>query len=214
MRIVIPVYDGVDLLDVCGPSELFNWAKFGVELVTRKPGPVRFANGFEINAMQGLTSVTSCDALWVPGGEPAALSALMYGADQSYIQFLVAQAAVSQYVCSVCEGALLLAQARLLDGYAATTHWAFIPYLLEKFPAISIADGHPRYVLDRNRLTGGGVSSGLDESLRLIELLGGTPLAQSVQQNAQYYPVPPVSSEIPNVIQSPMPAVQGETLAA
>jgi len=60
-----------------------------------------------------------------------------------------------------------------------------------------VSEGHPRFCLDGNRLTGGGISSGLDESLRLIELLLGTAAAQSVQQNTQYYPCPPVASAIP-----------------
>jgi cyclohexyl-isocyanide hydratase len=59
-------------------------------------------------------------------------------------------------------------------------------------------------VVDRNRLTGGGISSGLDEALQLISLLSGEATAQSVQQTTQYYPDPPVSSEIPNVITTPM----------
>jgi cyclohexyl-isocyanide hydratase len=107
-------------------------------------------------------------------------------------------------VCSVCEGALLAAAARLLDGYKATTHWAFIPYLIQNYPKVTVADGHPRFVVDRNRLTGGGISSGLDEALQLIALLSGEGTAQSVQQTTQYYPDPPVSSEIPNVIATPM----------
>ena len=88
---------------------------------------------------------------------------------------------MSRYVCSVCEGALLLAAANQLDGYTVTTHWAFIPYLMEHHPEVKIADGHPRFVLDRNRLTGGGISSGLDEALKLIELLTDTATARRVQ---------------------------------
>ena len=61
-------------------------------------------------------------------------------------------------------------------------------------------------MLDWNRLTGGGVSAGLDQALKLIELLAGPGKARSVQQITQYYPDPPVASEIPNVITSPMPA--------
>jgi cyclohexyl-isocyanide hydratase len=208
MRIVIPVYEGVDLLDVCGPSELFSWANFDVYLAASKPGLMKFNNGFEICVPNDFSAVTACDALWTPGGDPDALSTLINGHDQTFTDFLVAQAAVSTYVCSVCEGALLLAHAKLLDGFAATTHWAFIPYLIEHFPEVTIADGHPRFCLDRNRLTGGGISSGLDEALRLIELLGGTALAQSVQQTTQYYPDPPVSSAMPNVITSPMPKLK------
>jgi cyclohexyl-isocyanide hydratase len=91
---------------------------------------------------------------------------------------------------------LLLAQAGLLDGYLATTHWAFIP-CLKRFPAISVAEGHPRFVVDRNRVTGGGISSGLDESLKMVELLAGYEVAQKVQRFTQYYPSPPVASMIP-----------------
>ncbi|WP_077148066.1 DJ-1/PfpI family protein [Sphingopyxis sp. KK2] len=207
MRIVIPVYPEVDLLDVCGPAEMFNWAKFDVALVAADPGPITFNNGFQFNVTAGLDSVTPCDALWVPGGEPDALQAIMFGSDRRYQQFVTAQAAQARYICSVCEGALLVAHCGLLDGYNATTHWAFIPYLLQNYPAISVAPGHPRFVLDRNRLTGGGISSGLDEALQLISLLGGEDLAASVQQTTQYYPHPPVDSDIPNIIQSPMPPV-------
>lgn len=129
------------------------------------------------------------DMLWVPRGR----------------RRLVGRDARTQYVCSVCEGALLLAVAGLLDGYRVTTHWAFIPDLIENYPKVTVADGHPRFVLDRNRLTGGGISSGLDEALKLIELLTDTATAKSVQQTTQYYPDPPITSEIPNTISSPMP---------
>jgi len=130
---------------------------------------------------------------------------MMHDPARTYLDFLVSQAAVSRYVCSVCEGALLLAAAGLLDGYEVTTHWAFIPYLMKHFPRVAIADGHPRFRLDRDRLTGGGISSGLDEALKLVELLTDTATAEAVQQTTQYYPDPPVTSEIPNTISSPMP---------
>ena len=92
---------------------------------------------------------------------------------------------------------MLLAAAGLLDGYEATTHWAFIA-CLKRFKGVTVVEGHPRYHLDRDRLTGGGISSGLDESLRLIELLNGTAAAEQVQLMTQYYPSPPVGSAIPD----------------
>ena len=91
---------------------------------------------------------------------------------------------------------MLFAASGLLDGYFATTHWAFLECFPALFPKVKIADGHPRFVLDRNRLTGAGISAGLDEALMLITLLGGTELAREVQQNTQYYPDPPVRSTI------------------
>lgn len=204
MRIVIPVYDQVDMLDVCGPSEMYNWAQFQIDLVAEKPGAVRFNSGFVFQVPGGLDPAPA-DALWVPGGDPASLTRIIGEGERSpYLNFLKRQAAQSKWICSVCEGALLLAAAGLLDGYSATTHWAFIPYMIQYYPKVRVADGHPRFVLDRDRLTGGGISSGLDEALKLIELLAGKETAISAQQTTQYYPDPPVSSAIPNVITTPM----------
>ncbi|MDQ3741201.1 MAG: DJ-1/PfpI family protein [Actinomycetota bacterium] len=210
-RVVVAVYDGVDMLDVCGPYDMFRWAGgIEVQLVAEVPGMVAFNQGFSFAVPDGLDAAKACDALWVPGGAPASLARLIGDPKRTYLDFLVAQAdaiGAAGYVCSVCEGALLLAAAGLLDGHEATTHWAFIPYLLERHPAVEVAAGHPRFVLDGNRLTGGGISSGLDEALRLVELLCGTDTAQDVQRTTQYYPDPPVHSEIPNVITSPMDQV-------
>ena len=207
-RIIIPVYQGFDLLDVCGPAEMFFWAGFVVDLVAEAPGTVHANNGFAFdvpNALPAPDAVADYEALWVPGGNPDDLTRIIHDPARTYLDFVELQAAKSNWVCSVCEGALLLAAAGMLDQHTATTHWAFIPYLIENYPQVGVADGHPRFHLDRNRLTGGGISSGLDESLKLIELIGGTELAQRVQQTAQYYPRPPVESQIPNTLVSPMP---------
>ena len=205
MSIGIPVYDGVDVLDVTGPYELFGWAGLDIELVAQKPGLIRCRGGLVIQVDVGFTGASPYDVLWVPGGDPAALSLLMYGADRTYLDFLIEKSKSVRYVSSVCEGALLLAAAGLLDGYSATTHWAFVPCFAERFPKVTIVPGHPRFHLDRNRLTGGGISSGLDEALKLIELLQGTAAAQSVQQVTQYYPCPPVSSVFPEATSCPLP---------
>lgn len=207
MRIVIPVYDQVDMLDVCGPCEMFHWARFQVDLVAEKPGEVRFNSGLVFQVSAGLRLPPEpADALWVPGGEPGSLARIIAEDKKSaYLEFLKNQAAQSRWICSVCEGALLLAAARLLDGFHVTTHWAFIPYLIAYHPNVLVADGHPRFVIDRDRITGGGISSGLDEALQLIELLAGRETAISVQQETQYYPEPPVASAIPNVIATQMP---------
>jgi len=203
MIIGMPVYDDVDMLDVTGPYEMFRWAGLEVELVAEAPGLISFRKGFPFQVTTGFEDAARYDVLWVPGGDPAALATLM--GDPTYLGFLVRQSATARYVAAVCEGALLLAAAGLLDGYAATTHWAFIPCLIERFPKVTVVDGHPRFHLDRNRLTGGGISSGLDEALALIELLQGTAMAQYVQQMTQYYPDPPVTSAIPNTISCPVP---------
>jgi transcriptional regulator GlxA family with amidase domain len=204
MLIGIPVYEGVDLLDVTGPYEMFTWAKLDVRLFAERPGLIKCNGGMEIRAPHSFAEAGAFDVLWTPGGAPPALVGIIDDPKHTYLNFLRRQAAGARYVASVCEGALLLAAAGLLDGYTVTTHWAFIPCLLAHYPAVKVADGHPRFWLDRNRLTGGGISSGLDESLELIRLLLGEATAQSVQQTTQYYPDPPVHSEIPQTITCPL----------
>jgi len=209
--IVIPVYDGVDVLDVTGPFEMFQWAGIEVRLVAQEPGPITCNGGLTLLIDTAFAEAPVGEVLWTPGGAPKALAGLMSGPDHTFLDFLVEQSrdefmpsGAKRYVASVCEGALLLAAAGLLDGYAVTTHWAFIPCLLRRFPKVTVVDGHPRFHLDRNRLTGGGISSGLDEALELVRLLQGEAAAQAVQQTTQYYADPPVASEIPAAITCPL----------
>ena len=197
----MPVYDAVDMLDVTGPHEMLSWAGIDVELVAAKKGMHCFRNGFNFEVTKSFAKASRYDVLWVPGGDPAALNVLMK--DEKYLGFLRAKAAEAQIVASVCEGAMLLAAAGLLDGYEATTHWAFIP-CFKRFKKVKVVEGHPRYHLDRNRLTGGGISSGLDETLKLIELLQGTDAARAVQLSTQYFPCPPVSGVIPPTSTCPL----------
>lgn len=206
MLIGIPVYQGVDLLDFAGPYEMFTWAGFDVELFAQEPGLVACRGGGPaVDAAKTFENASQFDVLWTPGGDPEALARLIGDPRRVYLDFLVRQSIHARYVASVCEGALLLAAAGLLDGYEVTTHWAFIPCLVERFPKVKVVPGHPRYCLDRNRITGGGISSGLDEALALIQILAGTAAAQDVQQTTQYYPLPPVTSDMPVATSCPVP---------
>ena len=203
MIIGIPIYEKVDLLDVAAPAEIFDsmknsapQLKVEVCLIAENELPVVTKAGVTIKPDKCFHEVPHVDVLWVPGGDPSALKKLMHDPKRTFLDFLITRAANAQWVTSVCEGAMLLAQAGLLDGYLATTHWAFIP-CLKQYKAISVAEGYPRFVVDRNRVTGGGISSGLDEALKMVELLAGYDVAQQVQQFTQYYPAPPVASTIP-----------------
>jgi transcriptional regulator GlxA family with amidase domain len=203
MIIGIPIYEKVDLLDVAGPYEIFGWInrftpapKIEVYLIAAKPGFIKTRDGLVMKPHKVFREVPKLDVLWTPGGDPSALNELMNDPARTYLNFLVTRSRKARWVTSVCEGALLLAAAGLLDGYKVTTHWAFVP-CLKKFPAVKVVKGHPRFVIDRNRITGGGISSGLDEALKLVELLTSQKVAQQVQQITQYYPRPPVKSKIP-----------------
>ena len=202
--IVIPVYEGVDLLDVAGPTEMFLWAKLETCLVAEVPGHVVCNGGVTLKVDTGFADAPQAKVLWTPGGRPDALKRLMDAPEGGMLACLRQQSQGARYVASVCEGALLLAAAGLLDGYRVTTHWAFVPCLQQYFPKVTVVEGHPRFHLDRNRLTGGGISSGLDEALELIRLLRGKKVAQAVQQATQYYPDPPVTSKIPAAVGCPL----------
>jgi transcriptional regulator GlxA family with amidase domain len=204
MRICIPVYDGVNMLDVAGPMEMFFWAEIDVVLVAEKPGTLRFMSGVPFIVERGFSRPGKCDAMWVPGGKPSSLKRLIDGRDRRYLDFLAALEPKVKITASVCEGALLLAAAALLDGYKATTHWAFEPCFAKHYPKVTIVPGHPRYCLDRDRLTGGGISSGLDEALKLIELLKGRKAAEEAQLTTQYFPKPPVRAVIPRATSCPV----------
>ena len=200
MKLGIPVYEGVDLLDVAGPYEMFKWVdrKKGLEpvIISEHGGPVTTLNGLRFEAQANFCETRRLDVLWVPGGNPDALGKIMSDPDSPFLAYLRDVAKDATWVCSVCEGALLLARAGLLDGHKATTHWAFVE-CLERFPGITVDKDHKRFVVSGNRLTGGGISSGLDEALKLISLLFDDATAQDVQVTTQYFPQPPVKGEIP-----------------
>lgn len=202
-EIIIPIYDGVDLMDVAAPVEMFSWMAQSwkkrsatVTLVAETVNPLKTRDGLTLTPQRAFAEygkAKQAQLLWVPGGTPEALKVLMKGG--AYLDFLKSQSRGADYVTSVCEGAFLLAAAGLLDGYRATTHWAFIP-CFKAFPAIKVANRYPRFVIDRNRITGGGISSGLDEALAIIALIAGDAVAKDVQMTTQYFPKPPFRQTI------------------
>lgn len=196
MLLGIPVYEGVNLLDVAGPLEMFYWAsqshpELATVLISADGCPVTSINGVRFEAQASFAQTPALDIVWVPGGHPKALEKIMNDAYSPYLKYLRQVAAGAKWVCSVCEGALLLARAGLLDGHKATTHWAFVN-CLKKFPNIDVDTQNQRFIVSPNRLTGGGISSGLDEALQLIILLFGEETAKDVQATTQYFPQPPV----------------------
>ena len=215
-NIVIPIYDGVDLMDVAAPHEIFSWMNtywtkrtVKITLAAAKNKTVLTRDNLKLTPD---TTFDSCykrkfkaDLIWVPGGDVKPLKAMMHNAD--YLKFLRKQSETAQWVTSVCEGALLLASAKLLDDYTATTHWAFIPCLKE-FKNISVAEGYPRYVVDRNRVTGGGISSGLDEAFEIVSLISSADIAQKIQLVTQYFPCPPFAGKIPGSDTCPLASVK------
>ncbi len=107
--------------------------------------------------------------------------------DRKVLEFLRHQARQAKYVTSVCTGALVLGAAGLLKGYRATTHWLSLE-LLPIFGATAVPD---RVVIDRNRITGGGVTAGIDFALTIAGELFGVETAKTIQLMIEYNPAPP-----------------------
>jgi cyclohexyl-isocyanide hydratase len=113
--------------------------------------------------------------------------------DEKLLSFVRAQAVRASYVTSVCTGALILGAAGLLNGFRATTHWSAMEFL-PQFGAIPVEE---RVVRDRNRITGGGVTAGIDFALAVVAELCGAEVAKQIQLMIEYDPEPPFASGTP-----------------
>lgn len=184
MHIAMLLFPRLTQLDLTGPYEVF--ARFPdttVDLVAATPEPVVAGGGLAIVPTVTLADCPPTDILFVPGG--AGQAALM--ADAVVLDFLRRQAATARFVTSVCTGSLVLAAAGLLAGYRATCHWMSLEQLA-LFGAEPVVE---RVVVDRNRVTGAGVTSGIDFALTLAALLFGEERARLIQLGIEYDPAPP-----------------------
>jgi transcriptional regulator GlxA family with amidase domain len=191
IKVGFPLYSGFDSLDVLGPFQTFFYAGFECHLISADGGSVTSLENVQIGPCIALKDAPQLDVIFVPGGRniEGVLNAGHPGKN-TYLDFLIAQAPGATLVCSVCTGALLLAAAGLLDGHLATTHWAYKD-ALRLFPC-TVVDDYRRYVQSGNRITGAGISSGIDESLYIVSVLAGMGVARGAQLAMQYNPQPPV----------------------
>jgi cyclohexyl-isocyanide hydratase len=191
-RIAILLYPQFTALDVIGPHHVFiNMVGAKVLLVAKSLDPVPCDTGYSITPNATFDQITDRQTLIVaPGGTTGTLEAMK---DRATMDFLRRQGAEAEWVGSVCTGSLLLAAAGLLKGYRATSHW-LTRDALRAGGAVPVAQ---RYVEDRNRVTGAGVTAGIDFALRLTQKWRGTTYAKGVQMFMEYDPQPPFSSGSP-----------------
>ena len=179
-------------LDLTGPFEvLHRMPEAQVHLLWKDTNPVRADSGLQILPSRTLDNCPQLDVVFVPGG--VGQMALM--TDATVLAFLESQARSARYVTSVCTGALLLGAAGLLDGYDATTHWAYT----ELLPSFGARPVRRRVVVDRNRITAGGVTAGIDFALRIVAEIAGENVAKAVQLGLEYDPEPPFRSGHPDI---------------
>jgi transcriptional regulator GlxA family with amidase domain len=188
-RVVILAVPDVQTLDVSGPAEAFSiathWhgARYDVRLVTPDGAPVRGASGLTLVPDGAIADVRGAiDTLVVAGGAGVFAAA----EDRRLITWLRRASQHARRTASVCTGALLLAEAGLLDGRRATTHWAYCDRLAERFPQVTV-ERDPIFVRDGNVATSAGVTAGMDLALALIEEDHGAPTALATARSLVLY---------------------------
>ncbi|MBD8701571.1 MULTISPECIES: DJ-1/PfpI family protein [Sphingomonas] len=190
LRIAFLLFPNVTQLDLTGPAQILSrLGEAQVDLVWKTRDPVPTDAGFSILPTAIFAEVPYADILCVPGG--FGLNDVI--ADDEAMAWVGAVGAGATWVTSVCTGSLILGAAGLLDGYRAGCHWAQRD-MLPLFGAIPV---DARTVVDRNRVTGGGVTAGIDFALTLIALIRGEAHARMVQLALEYDPQPPFDSGSP-----------------
>jgi putative intracellular protease/amidase len=188
-EIAMFIYPGLNFLDLTGPHAVLARAA-NVHLVWKNLDLLTVDTGISVKPT---TRFEDCprnvDVLMVGGG-PGVADVMQ---DRECMEFIRDRGSAAKFVTSVCNGSILLGAAGLLRGYKATSHWAFRD-LLPLFGAIPV---NQRVVTDRNRITGGGVTAGIDFGLTLLSVLLGEDLAKATQLGIEYNPQPPFDTGTP-----------------
>jgi cyclohexyl-isocyanide hydratase len=184
------VFDGMTNLDFAGPADIFaRVPNARVHVLGRTRDAVVTDARIRVLPDMTFAEAPELDLLFVGGGPGT--TALME--DRDVLAFLAARAPRARWVTSVCTGSLVLGAAGLLRGYRATSHWTALE-VLRLLGADAVGE---RVVIDRNRITGGGVTAGIDFGLTVVGLLWGDALAMRIQLGMEYDPAPPFDAGSP-----------------
>jgi transcriptional regulator GlxA family with amidase domain len=195
-RVGILVFPDVEVLDFCGPFEVFSVTRLNEELrreepspfevliVAEHPGPVVTTGGMKVTPDHTLDACPPLDILVVPGGWGTRAEVK----NARLLTWIKERAARVETLTSVCTGSMLLGQVGLLDGRHATTHWRSLQRMREAFPAVTVED-KLHVVEDGHVLTSAGISAGIDMALRVVARYHGETVARNTARNMEYrYP--------------------------
>lgn len=193
-QILMLVYPRFTALDLIGPQHVFSLLgpEFKTRLVWKTKDEVVSDTGVPVRPTMTLAECDDAPAvLFIPGGTDGTIKAMT---DPEVRAFVSRMGQSAEYVTSVCTGSLVLGAAGLLKGYKATTHWLALD-ALKHFGAEPTSE---RVVIDRNRVTGGGVTAGIDFALTLAARLKDEEYAKGIQLMMEYDPKPPFNSGNPS----------------
>lgn len=197
VKVAMLVYPGMFLQDLVGPLAVFeSLMNKEIHLVWKNLDPVGNERDPQpLIPVRPTTTFAQCpsdlDVLFVPGGVPGTFTVME---DPEVLRFLADKARTARYVTSVCTGSLILGAAGLLKGYRATSYWSTVD-VLKDLGAIPVRE---RVVIDRNRITGGGVTAGIDFGLTIAALVTSKDYAQAIQLYLEYDPAPPFNAGSPD----------------
>ena len=191
LQIGLVIFPKVTQLDFTGPLQVFSSvAGATVHLIWKRIEPVPSDSVLTLTPTITFADCPQLDVICVPGG----MGTDDMVNDEEMLDFLRRQAKGARYITSVCTGSLVLGAAGLLKGYRATTHWSAIDHLAP-FGAVP---AKTRVCVDRNRITGGGVTAGIDFALTLVSIMVDRPTAEAIQLRLEYNPAPPFNSGSPD----------------
>jgi cyclohexyl-isocyanide hydratase len=191
LQIGLLVFPKVTQLDFTGPLQVFSGVPGAkVHLIWKRIEPVPTDTVMMLTPTITFADCPQLDVICVPGG--AGINDMVN--DEEMLAFLRKQAGAAKYVTSVCTGSLVLGAAGLLKGYHAATHWSAMEYL----SAFGATPTKTRVCADRNRITGGGVTAGIDFALTVVSVLVDRKTAEAIQLGIEYNPAPPFNSGSPD----------------
>lgn len=192
MNVGIYLWPGMTMLDSLGPHQVLGFMpELNVYSFSKTAEPLETDTGMGLVPKYGFADCPQPDILVVGGGG----NPLPQMQDAEVTSVIGKLGANAEYIGSVCTGSLILAEAGLLDGCKATTHWAYKD-VLAAYPGVEVVDA--RVVSDKNRLTGGGVTAGIDWSITLIDKVLGRQAAQTAELIFEYRPEPPCGTGSPD----------------
>lgn len=206
VQIGVLVFPRVTQLDLTGPVQVFSsLPNVAVHLIWKRIEPVQSDSVIMLTPTVTFADCPQLDVICVPGG---------YGtddllSDEEVLSFLRRQAANAKYITSVCTGSLLLGAAGLLKGYRAATHWT----ATEALPHFGASVSRERVCIDRNRITGGGVTAGIDFALTLVSMLVDRTAAEMIQLRLEYNPAPPFNAGSPDTAPAAVLAAMKDRVA-
>jgi transcriptional regulator GlxA family with amidase domain len=192
-RVGILVFPDVEVLDFCGPFEVFSVTRvneerrreepspFKVKLIAEALKPIAASGGLHVLPDYDLDNCPPLDVLVVPGGWGTRKEIN----NESLIGWIARRGKEVETLTSVCTGAMLLGRAGLLDGLHATTHWRSLDWMRESFPAVTV-ETRLHVVEDGRVFTSAGISAGIDLSLRVVLRYYGEAVGRATARHMEY----------------------------